>query len=214
MTEISLFVLLSLTYFTQHDALQFHLNCRELHGFIFILLAVQCFTVFLYHSASLVVGYFGCFHFLAVVPRVEMNRGVHIYLLEWMLLCLANRSLEVGYLGQMGAPFLLFWGSEKKYLLVACCLLYRLEGSSCCTTSHNPCCSQYLESVTSSVVWGDISWAFWFEFLETWNIEHFVRWLLAIYMFFVEMFISLSSPFFDETIVFCLFVFCLWALWV
>ena len=68
-----------LAYFTQHNALQFHLYCCKGYKLLLSLCYIEfhCVNVPFFVIHSFTDGHLGCFQYLAIVNCAAMNIGVH-----------------------------------------------------------------------------------------------------------------------------------------
>ena len=70
--------------------------------------------IFFIHSS--VDGHLGCFHVLAIVNSVAMNKGVHV---SFRIIVFSDICPGVGFLDHLATPFLVFWGTSILFSIVA-----------------------------------------------------------------------------------------------
>ena len=87
-------VLVFLTYFTQYDNLQFHpCSCKRNYFILFLWLSsiplhthTHTHTPYIFFIYSSVNGHLRCFHVLAIVNSAAMNTGVHVSIIQIIVL--------------------------------------------------------------------------------------------------------------------------------
>ena len=108
----TVFVFVSLTYFTQPDTVKFYQCCCKWQGFfLFFYVWIVPHCVYLTSSLS-ICGNLSGFHILTVVISAAMNIGTHIYFWISVFVFFLVNTQKWHLINHMTVLFLILWGNS------------------------------------------------------------------------------------------------------